>query len=199
MLIRHFLHSEIYPDVLLDVDAPLDEFPYISGRTKLGMYLSASATFYAPSELCGPGGMHREIIRCNPSWYKKVSRFDTVLVRIDPELEGMRGLRVARVRSFFAFDHEDFSYSCALVEWFAFDDVVPDPVTAMWIVRPDTLDDAPVTSVISVSSIVRACHLMPIFGQTFLPLDFSFTDSLDAFNAYYVNSYADYHSHETVL
>jgi hypothetical protein len=32
-----------------------------------------------------------------------------------------------------------------------------------------------------------------------LPEDFDFSDSLDAFNTYFVNPYADHHMHEFLL
>ncbi|KAI0249411.1 hypothetical protein BJV78DRAFT_1129737 [Lactifluus subvellereus] len=46
--------------------------------------------------------------------------------------------------------------------------------------------------------IARATHLLPVYGQTFLPEDFYFSDALDVmmFHAYFINPYVDYHSHE---
>ena len=61
------------------------------------------------------------------------------------------------------------------------------------------VDNSRVTSIIPLTSIARACHLMPVLGSTFLPVDFHFSEALDAFNAYYVNAYIDYHSHEVIL
>lgn len=198
-LISRFLHEETYPDVPLDVHVPLDEYPYVSARTRVSRYLSCSATFYAPSELSGPYGMHREIIRCNPSWFGKFARFDTILVHVDPHALGVRSMRVARVRAFISFTYDDVLYSCALVEWFTFDDIVPDPITGMWVISPTVVDNVRATGIVNVTSIIRACHLMPVFGATYIPVDFTFSDTLDAFNTYYLNSYVDYHSHETLL
>ncbi|KAF8485593.1 hypothetical protein F5888DRAFT_1625523, partial [Russula emetica] len=42
---------------------------------------SAIARFFAPSDLCGAGGMYQERIRCNPSWRDEYARYDTVFVQ----------------------------------------------------------------------------------------------------------------------
>ncbi|KAJ2989849.1 hypothetical protein NUW54_g8655 [Trametes sanguinea] len=199
VLISEYLQQSIYPDVLIDEGFPVNELPQVSSRTRISRYLSASATFYAPSESCEPGGMHREIIRCNPSWLSKVPRYDTILIRVDVHAPGVRGMQVARMKALLSFTFENFLYECALVQWFTFDDDAPDALTGMWRLRPHIVDNVHVTSVVDLSSIIRACHLMPVFGTTSLPVDFSFIDSLDAFNAYYLNTYIDYHSHETLL
>ncbi|KAG2144246.1 hypothetical protein DEU56DRAFT_870395 [Suillus clintonianus] len=44
-----------------------------------------------------------------------------------------------------------------------------------------------------------AAHLLPVFGDGALPVDFHFAHSLDAFNSYYVNKYADHHANEIVF
>ncbi|KAI0742204.1 hypothetical protein C8Q80DRAFT_1109559, partial [Daedaleopsis nitida] len=163
------------------------------------VYRAASSTFYAPSELCGPGGMHREMIRATPRWWGAYSRYDTVLVNLDPDRIGMDGMLAARVRAFFSYNHEGDVQKCALVEWFMPDGDAPDAVTGMWVVRPELYDDGErVVDIIPISSIVRACHLTPVYGTTRLPADFHFADSLDAFRRYYVNWYVDYHAHETL-
>ena len=62
--------------------------------------------------------MRRERIRALPSWRNGPSRYDTVLVSTDSQLDGMIGLDVARVRLFFSFTHEDIEYPCALISWY---------------------------------------------------------------------------------
>ena len=143
--------------------------------------------------------MHREIIRCNPAWYGEFPRYNTVLVITNQHAWGMMRFRVARIRQFLSFTYNGLAYPCALVEWFITDDAGPDSTTGMRIVRPEEVDAKRVTSIIRTSSIFCACHLMPVFNSNFLPLDFHFSDSLDAFRAYYVNCYIDYHAHETIL
>ncbi|KAI1788198.1 hypothetical protein LXA43DRAFT_1097529 [Ganoderma leucocontextum] len=89
--------------------------------------------FYAPTELSGPGGMHREIIRATPLRFQKFSRYDTVLVVVNPEVQGMMRYRVARVRQFMSFTYGDVMFPSALVEWFVTDANGPDAATGMWI------------------------------------------------------------------
>jgi hypothetical protein len=104
---------------------------------KISIYPSAVATFYAPSDICGAGGMRSERIRAVTSWRNGASRFDTVFVSTDPTAEGMRGLDVARVRLFFSFSYEGVLYPCALVHWYSRKGDSPDDTTGMWIVEPD--------------------------------------------------------------
>ncbi|KIJ65729.1 hypothetical protein HYDPIDRAFT_167325 [Hydnomerulius pinastri MD-312] len=89
-LVRRFLYDQLYPDdELAGADLPLEDCPVFRGR--ISVYHSASAVFYAPSELAGPGGMHREMIRSNPAWLQEYPRFDTVLVQNGPEDDVMGG------------------------------------------------------------------------------------------------------------
>ena len=176
-----------------------DGMPLVPRRLKLILHSCASAMFYAPTEVSGPGGMHCEIIRAMPSWHGKFPRYDTVLVVVHPERVGMMQFRVARICQFLSFTYDDTFYPCALVEWFVTDEDGPDNVTGMWIVCPEEIDEQRVASIIPLLSIAHACHLMPILYRTFLPADFHFSETLDAFQAYYVNCYVDYHAHETIL
>lgn len=197
--IRRFLHRELHPDEDMDEVAVLN-LPYVWAGGRISIYYSATSTFYAPNELAGPEGMHREMIRCNPSWYGMYPRYDTVLVSTNQDAVGMDGMTVARILSFFAFTDDSILHQCALVEWFILEDEAPDEVTGMWVVEPELDEDGErVMDVISIKSIVRACHLIGVYGTTRLPTDFGFEDSLDAFKRYYVNWYADYHAHRTIL
>lgn len=197
--IRRFLYEQLYPELEPGDAVPLDECPQITSQTRIGVHHSMSATFFAPSEATSPGGMHREMIRCNPSWYGHYARYDTVLVLMDPDCKGMRGMLVARILLFFTFTFQDTKYSCAYVEWFETLGDEPDAVTGMWKVRPERDDQGErVVGVIDIDSILRACHLMPVFGGTRMPIGLHFSASLDAFNTYYVNRYIDYHTFETV-
>jgi hypothetical protein len=38
--------------------------------------------------------------------------------------------------------------------------------------------------------------LIGVYGEQFLPCDFSYSDSLGAFRAYYVNKFIDYYANE---
>jgi hypothetical protein len=60
-----------------------------------------AAMFYAPSDPSGIGGMQREQIRSCPLWQNIYVRNDCVFVNTNPELEGIEGLEVTRVKCFF--------------------------------------------------------------------------------------------------
>jgi len=51
-----------------------------------------------------------------------------------------------------------------------------------------------VVSVIHLDSIMRPAHLIGIYGNDCIPCNFSHTDLLSAFAAFYVNKYSDYHA-----
>ena len=143
--------------------------------------------------------MHQEYIRCSPNWYGKQPRYDTVLISTNTEAAGMLGMNVGRVYAFLSFAYEYTRYECALVEWFELDGDVPDPVTGMWIVKPEKMGGRRIRSVIPLTMIVRACLLSPVHGRSRMPIAFHFTESLDAFRRYYINWYADYHAHEIIV
>ena len=54
-------------------------------------------------------------------------------------------------------------------------------------------------SVIHLDAFLRGVHLLPVYGSDFLPINFKHTQSLDAFQAYYVNHFADHHAHEIIF
>ncbi|KAJ7680040.1 hypothetical protein B0H17DRAFT_943571, partial [Mycena rosella] len=54
----------------------------------------------------------------------------------------------------------------------------------------------PALAIIPVDSIARAAHLIGVYGTAALPEDFHFSDSLDAFDTYFLNPYPDHHMHE---
>ncbi|KAF8205901.1 hypothetical protein K438DRAFT_1963678 [Mycena galopus ATCC 62051] len=64
---------------------------------RIKVYHSATARFYAPSDLCGTGEMHRERIRSNPRWHGAYARRDTVFINVDSDLPGMLGMIIGRV------------------------------------------------------------------------------------------------------
>jgi hypothetical protein len=53
-----------------------------------------------------------------------------------------------------------------------------------------------VMDIVHIDSILRGAHLIPIFGDDFVPHHFKYYSSLDSFKAFYINKYADHHSHE---
>ena len=95
---------------------------------------------------------------------------------------------------FFLFSHDGVEYPCALVHWFSHVGDLPDDCTGMWVVEPDLDGGEPFTSIIHLDTIVRASHLLPVFGQGHVSRTLSFTDTLDTFTRFYVNKYIDHHA-----
>ncbi|KAF8447545.1 hypothetical protein L210DRAFT_3609849 [Boletus edulis BED1] len=159
---------------------------------------SATAIFCAPSDLCGVGGMQHQRIHATSSWGGGPARYDCVFVEKNHLLPGFQGLYVAQVLLFFSFADRNTLHSCALVKWFI-------PIehcfkTGMWMVQPEMDEqDNYVVSVISLDSILRPAHLIPVYGPTSLPLNLQHTDSLSAFAAFYVNKFSDYHAYQLVF
>ncbi|KAJ7202083.1 hypothetical protein GGX14DRAFT_370690 [Mycena pura] len=193
-LFRRFLYQQLHPND--DTNSiTLTQCPAFSGR--IYVHHSAIACFYAPSDLCGVGGMYRERIRSNPRWHGEYARRDTVLVEMDSEASGMEGMLVARALLFFSFAWKDKDYSCALIHWFTTIADTPDPDTGMWVVTPEMeRGRRKALAIIHLDCIARATHLLPIYGAAFVPEDFHFSNSLDAFRGFFVNRYIDHHAFE---
>ena len=143
--------------------------------------------------------MYRETIHANCD-SKGSPRFDTVFVSTGDNNDVMQGLLVARVRLLFsyfdAYTREDIP--CALVTWFIHPDDDPerDEITGMWKVCPerDEKGHHPV-QVIHLDTILRGAHLLPCYGDGFLPEEITYNDALDAWDSYFVNHFIDYNAH----
>ena len=118
---------------------------------------------------------------------------------MDSTVVGLRGMLVARVKSFLSFSYDDSDYDCALVEWFEYDAEAPDPTIGLWKVKPEIRDGVQSTAIVHVDCIVHAIHLVGVYLDTTIPADLPFYYALDAFETFYINKYADYHSHETLF
>jgi hypothetical protein len=162
----------------------------------ISVFHSAVACFYSPSDLCGAGGMHRERIRSTPNWRGTFARYDTMFIERNPDLDDILGMAIGRARLLFSFKFRGRTHACALVDWFS-SYKEPDDVTGMWVVEPEfQANGRRASSIVDLNCIVRGAHLLPVYGSSFLPEDFHFADSLDAFRAYFVSPYIDHHSHE---
>ena len=160
------------------------------------MYHSAVAHFFAPSDLCGAGGMYQERIRSNPNWRNEHTRHDTVFVKIGAGQSRMQDMVIARVRLFFSFKFDQKTYPCALVEWFVPGNE-PDEDTGMWVVRPEFRSSGRRTlAIVHLDCIARAAHLLPVFGSSFVPNELHFSDLLNVYHAYFVNNNIDHHCNE---
>ncbi|KAJ7064481.1 hypothetical protein C8F01DRAFT_1209068 [Mycena amicta] len=189
-LIQRFLYAQDHLDRDIDIDLstiPLNDCPPLP--SKVMCFPSAIATFYAPSDQCATSGLFSERIRATRSWRGGPARYDCVYVDGEDDVPGFRGLLAAR--------HNRKVVPCALVTWFSAIGERPCDDVGMWMVEPD-LDGRGhrVLDIIHIDSIVRGAHLIPVFGDDLLPRRWKYTDSLDSFKAYYINKYADHHSHE---
>ncbi|KAH9987753.1 hypothetical protein BJV74DRAFT_491980, partial [Russula compacta] len=193
--LRRFLYDYIYPDSnVSSADIDIEQCPNVTSH--IHVYHSAVAYFFAPSDLCGTGGMHQERIRSNPNWHGEYARYDTVFIATGSEADPMLGMTIGRVLLFFSFTLGDEPIPCALVHWLIPGNI-PDDDTGMWVVQPEFEGNGRRSlSVVHLDSIARGAHLLPVYGSSFLPEDFDFSDSLDAFHAYFVNNCIDHHSHE---
>ncbi|KAF8171442.1 hypothetical protein K438DRAFT_1613101, partial [Mycena galopus ATCC 62051] len=127
----------------------------------------------------------RERIRTVRSWRGGPVRYDCVFVEEDADQPSFRGLLAARVLLFFSFKHNGIVYPCAAVTWFSVGES-PCLDVGIWMVKPD-LDGRG-------QRVLDIIHLDSILGHTLYQS--THTASLDSFRAYYVNKYADHHSHE---
>lgn len=195
-LLQRFIHEQLHPDSD-SATVPISDLPFISSESRVYLYPSATATFFAPSDHSGVQGMRRERIRAVGAWHGGPGRQDCAFLTKDQSLPGFRGLYVVRVHAFMSFKWRHTTYPCALVSWFLPIGDSPCPDTGMWMVRPEyeQRTGAKVMSVVHLDSMVRGAHLIGMAGNNFLPANLSYSDSLDSFRGFYVNKYADYHSH----
>ena len=159
------------------------------------MVSSATSIYSAPSDRSGITGRKKELMRAASSWRKKSPRYDTILVRTGL-LPGPHGLSVAQLRLLFSFTINGTRHEVALVEWFSYIGTLPDEDTGMWMVeREKRGDGSPLIDFIYIDTILRSCHLLPIYGDM-VPSDITHVSSLNDFKSFYVNKFADHHSFE---
>ncbi|KAH9027343.1 hypothetical protein EDB85DRAFT_2172406 [Lactarius pseudohatsudake] len=194
LVFTQFLYKVSHPDEQV-APSTIGECPAFEGMIKV--HHSAVATFYAPGDLSGSGGLRRERIRSTPHFFGHPRR-DTVFVVLDDSQPGMDGMEIGRVLLFFSFEYRRKSFSCALINWFVHADE-RDPDTGMWVVKQEVdRRGQPTLEVIHVDSIARAAHLLPIYGSSRVPEDFDYHDALDTYYSFFVNHYVDYHAHEFI-
>ena len=98
-----------------------------------------------------------------------------------------------QVLAIFAFHWMDIYYPCALVHWFIHVGDKRDEVMNMWVVQLDSNPDGSLAvGVVHLDSVLRAVHLMPVFGDRMMPINLTADRSLDVFQSFYVNKYIDY-------
>ncbi|KAG1855266.1 hypothetical protein F4604DRAFT_1883246 [Suillus subluteus] len=183
-LVQLFLFDQLLADDTHTFDnVPLSACPRFEGRVKV--FSSAAASFYAPSDPSGVGGMRHEHIHATPSWRQGPARNDTVFVNTASE-DGINGM-----------EHTRETFPCALVHWFKAIVNEPNPDTGMWMVQPSFhADSSRELSIIHVDTIIHACHLIPIFDSDFTPENLTLHNVLDIWLNFYVNRFVDHHTFE---
>ena len=128
------------------------------------------ARFYAPSDLCGAGGMYLERIHSTPIWQGAAPRYNTVYVETNLELPGMRGMTVGHVFLFFSFTFQDMYYPCALVHWYSTVGSEPDEDTGLWVVKSEYKTNGHRRmAIVHLNCIAQGVHITGIYGSSFLP------------------------------
>lgn len=69
--------------------------------SKICVFNSVSAVFYAPSDASGIHGMWCEFIRSTLLWRNEATHYDCAFMNVNPDTESMKGLEVVRVLAFF--------------------------------------------------------------------------------------------------
>ncbi|KAF8258727.1 hypothetical protein EI94DRAFT_1774111 [Lactarius quietus] len=73
----------------------------------------------------------------------------------------------------------------------------PDEAMGLWVVQPDyNANGSPAIGVIHLDLVLCGAHLMPVFGDSPIPIGLGVEHSLDVFQAFYVNKYINYHAFE---
>ena len=194
LALQQFIFDVDNPDLAgMPSPASLPDLPQFQAR--IHVHHSALATFFAPSDLCGAGGMRQERIRSTPSWYGHPRR-DTVFVVLDESLLGMEGMVIARVQLFLSFNYKRVDYACVYVNWLVRDDDDPDPDTGLWTVSLEEHRGKPTSQIIDVRTIARAAHLIPVYGLGSISPEVQYYNSLDSYKQFFVNSFVDHHVHE---
>jgi hypothetical protein len=163
----------------------------------INTYPSAVAIFHSPSDNSGINGICKERIRCVQSWRKGPARHDTAFIKT-PGITTMSGLTIARVQLLFKLQYNGIIHSCALVHDYDTIGEEPDEDTGMWKVRRALCSNRrPQARVISLTNILRAAHLIPVY-YNLPPISktIDHTNCLDShhFHTFYVNRYIDYHA-----
>jgi hypothetical protein len=166
----------------------------------VSVYHSATATFYAPTDPSGIGGMRRETIRSTPSWRGKARR-DTIFISNDPKLPGMRGLLLARALLFMRLEpSQGEPFPCVLVHWWEVIGNECDEDTGMWVAQPEFfgIQAEPHIQLVHLDTVLRASHLLPVHSadrEHWVPARHDHTKTLDTWETYYINKWVDHNAY----
>ena len=101
------------------------------------VYHSARVFFHSPGDISGTHGMRSQMIHSSRQWRGHHEHRDCVLVVVEEDKPGMKGMRVGCVQCFLSLSHLDNHYHCALIDHFKHVGIRPDPVTGLWKVKQE--------------------------------------------------------------
>ena len=190
-LIVQFIYDQQHSDCTSDLDTSSADLP----------------TFYGKIVLLLPHSTHRatflELVACVASTYVRWSPGGRDLVVTTQSLSTLtqlwmvcKALMLPMCTSFFLSLMR--ASNTPVPSYLGSHSVGLGDNTGMWIVKPDISDDGKtVSSIIHLDTVVRASHLLPVFGKgRKISKTLLFTDTLDTFTRFCVNKYADHHAFE---
>ena len=188
-LFLHFLYKEsIITQCQMDHTDP-----------KASVVTIATSMYFAPSDCSGTIRYTKELIYATTSYRKKFPYYDTIFVRTELA-PGPHGLSVAQLHVLFSFTIKGVCHEVALVKWFSYVGNSPDEDTGMWVVqREKRQDGSPFMDFIFIDTILRSCHLLPMYREVTILSNVTHVTSLTNFKIFYVNKFADHHSFELLL
>ena len=123
--------------------------------------------------------MHHEWIHAAPSWQKGTPQYDTILVEMGPDYNGMQGTDVAQVKLFLSFCYDGTEYRCVSEDWFSCVGDSPDEDTGMWVIEWDCdANGHQVSQVIDIDTIIWCAHLIGVYGPDPVNTKLMFSNSL---------------------
>ena len=119
----------------------------------------------------------------------------TIFVILNDPEPSMKQAEITHILLSFHYCQKVFS--CALINWFVHSDK-PDRDTGIWTIEFECIRGRPTFQVIKVKTIACSTYLIPVFGTSRVPDQFSHHDALDSFLSFFVNHFIDYHAHEFI-
>ena len=165
-LIQEFIYEQQHPGSSAHDIANLPQF-----YKKITIHTAAVATFHAPSDLSGVGGMKRKCIHAVGHWRKGPGHYDTMFINAssnnasdntrDLSVHRILGLEVVHAHLFFSFALDGVKYQFALVHWFSHTTDMLHNITSMHVIEPDCLPNSrPATAIIHLDAVFRVAHLL---------------------------------------
>ncbi|KAF8256945.1 hypothetical protein EI94DRAFT_1635809 [Lactarius quietus] len=84
------------------------------------------------------------------------------------------------------------------VNWLVRDDDKPEPDTGLWTVSLEECHGVLTSDIIDMRSITHATHLIPVFGSDPIPPKIQYSNALDNYKTFFVNSFVNHHAYKFV-